>query len=521
MSRAGDDWSAKTAVSARRASSKSPTPRRDCPTDFTPHPKLKRLLERARAMVDRQAAIDWGCGEMLALGTLLLEGDARPLHRPGRRARHVQPSPRRPARLQRRQALRPARNIWPTTRAAFTIVNTMLSELAVLGFEYGFTLGRPARPGDLGSAVRRLRQRRAADHRPVHRRRRIEVAADERAGACFLPHGYEGQGPEHSNAYLERFLQLCAENNMQVCIPTHAGAIFPPAAAADAPQLPQAAGRDDAQEPAALRAIGLAASRSSRDGTFQLVIDDPAVAEPRQRAPRAACARARCTTRSGRAREKPTPRTSRSCASSSSIRSREKEIEASHRRRTRQAQGDRLGAGRAAEPAARGASWSRGCASCCPGMLLAYVGRDEAASPATGSFKMHQIEEAGTDRQAHACADRRTSKARGAREAPRRRLATRFRPQAFSSAPFDRPDNGSRHSQRASSRVGRIGHRSRACSGSRRRAIMSPSMSRFASWSRTRRPSICRRPIGGMLHHVQARRGETAQVGEMIARIDR
>ena len=134
-------------------------------------------------------------------------------------------------------------------QAPFVVIDSILSEEAVLGFEYGYER-RAEHAHHLGGAVRRLRQRRAGGDRPVHRLGRVKWG---RANGLtlMLPHGYEGQGPEHSSARVERFMQLAADNNMQIVQPTSASQIFHLLRRQMVRQFPQAAGHLHAEEPAA------------------------------------------------------------------------------------------------------------------------------------------------------------------------------------------------------------------------------------------------------------------------------
>ncbi len=185
------------------------------PENFDLNPKIARQLEAKRAMIETGEGIDWSTGEALAFGGLLIEGS---------RVRLSGEDSQRGTFSQRHAVLTdqtnqneyvPLNNIQPD-QAKIEIYNSLLSEQGVLGFEYGYTLADPkvlvlweAQFGDFANGAQVIIDQFLASG---------ETKWLRMSGlTLLLPHGYEGQGPEHSSARLERYLQLCAERNMTVC----------------------------------------------------------------------------------------------------------------------------------------------------------------------------------------------------------------------------------------------------------------------------------------------------------------
>ena len=217
------DWAAKTLV-PRETLMKIAEGTANLPDGFTPHMKLGRLMSQRLESVRSGEGIDWGCGEMLALGSLLLEGT--PVRCTGQDTQRGTFSHRHAVLNDYKtgQQYVPLNHL-SATQAKITILNSMLSELAVLGFEYGFSSGDPrnlviweAQFGDFVNGAQPIIDQFIAAAESKWRLMNGLV--------MLLPHGFEGQGPEHSNAYLERFLSLCAEDNLQVCVPTRPAQLF-------------------------------------------------------------------------------------------------------------------------------------------------------------------------------------------------------------------------------------------------------------------------------------------------------
>ena len=239
------------------------------------HPKLASS-SRPATRCSQDGEVDWALAEALAFGSLLLEGTVDPPRRPGLAPRHVLASATpcssttRPAPSTRR-----SRTSAPT-RAKFWIYDSLLSEYAALGFEYGYSVVNKDALVVLGGAVRRLRQRRPDHHRPVPRGRRGQVGPDLRARAAAAAR-LRGPGPRAlARPASSASSRSCAEDNIQVCNATTVGAVLPPAAPADAPRRAQAADRVHAEVAAAGQAVALADRRARPQGSFQEVLDDPA-----------------------------------------------------------------------------------------------------------------------------------------------------------------------------------------------------------------------------------------------------
>jgi len=194
------------------------------PTNVTLHRQVARIVQDREKMTTGQLPLDWGCAETLAYATLLTEGyEVRLSGQDSGRGtffhRHAVWHDQ-----QSGSAYVPLKNLSPT-QPRFTVIDSLLSEVAVMGFEYGFSTTEPncltiweGQFGDFANGAQVIIDQFISSG---------EAKWGRMCGlTLFLPHGYEGQGPEHSSARLERFLQLSAENNMQVCVPSTPAQMF-------------------------------------------------------------------------------------------------------------------------------------------------------------------------------------------------------------------------------------------------------------------------------------------------------
>ena len=188
------------------------------PEGFNVHKTIARFLENRRTTIKVGEGIDWSTAEALAFGTLL--DDGFPVRLSGQDSERGTFSQRHSVLIDQETEARyvPLNHI-RDGQARYEVINSMLSEEAVLGFEYGYSLAEPnalvlweAQFGDFANGAQVVFDQFISGGEKKWLRMSGLV--------CLLPHGYEGQGPEHSSARLERYLQLCAEDNMQVVVCT-------------------------------------------------------------------------------------------------------------------------------------------------------------------------------------------------------------------------------------------------------------------------------------------------------------
>ncbi len=219
----GNEWGAITGV-AKETLKEITAKLTAVPQGFTIHKTVARMMDNRLKQVTEEKGLDWGCGEMLAFGSLVNEGhwvrlagqDVSRGTFSHRNAVWFDNNTGRPY-VPLAEAIQ--------DKGRFLVVNSMLSELAVVGFEYGFASADPqalvmweAQFGDFVNMCQPIIDQ-------------FISSSESKWGkynglVMMLPHGYEGAGPEHSHARLERFLQLCAEDNMQVCNPSTPAQLF-------------------------------------------------------------------------------------------------------------------------------------------------------------------------------------------------------------------------------------------------------------------------------------------------------
>jgi 2-oxoglutarate dehydrogenase E1 component len=247
------------------------------PSDFNPHPRLAKQLERRREALLSEQGVDWGHAEALAFASLVSEGTSVRLtgqdsERGTFSQRHAVLSDVNDGRK-----YAPLANI-PGARGAFEVYNSPLTESAILGFEYGYSTAAAdalvlweAQFGDFVNVAQPI-----IDQFIVADRAKW---GQDSGVVLLLPHGYEGQGPEHSSARLERFLQSCAEGSMRVAYPTTPAQYF---------HILRRQARLDPRRPLVLMTpkslLRLPAASSTiaelSEGRFNPVLDDTAVKDP-------------------------------------------------------------------------------------------------------------------------------------------------------------------------------------------------------------------------------------------------
>ena len=247
----------------------------ELPEGFTPHPKLWRQLGRRATDFGPNRAIDWGHAETLAYGSLLMEGI--PVRLTGQDAQRGTFSHRH-AMLHDSETGAEFAPLDTLSDARFEVHNSPLTETAVIGFEYGYSVSAEddavlweAQFGDFVNVAQvMIDQFLSSGHTKWGQYSRLTL---------LLPHGYEGQGPEHSSARLERFLQLCAEGNMRVTYPTTPAQYFHMLRrqAIRRPERPMIV-----MTPKSLLRLPQATSTIGEltEGGFRHVLEDPTVEDP-------------------------------------------------------------------------------------------------------------------------------------------------------------------------------------------------------------------------------------------------
>ncbi|MBL9200551.1 MAG: 2-oxoglutarate dehydrogenase E1 component [Opitutaceae bacterium] len=372
------------------------------PAHFKPNPKIRRFLD-ARASAHREdGPVDWGFAEALAFGSLALEGT--PIRLSGQDCERGTFSHRHAVLhdMETDELYAPLKNLDPQ-QARFCVYNSLLSEAAVLGFDYGYSLDYPdllciweAQFGDFANGAQVvIDQFLAAGESKWGRTSGIVL---------LLPHGYEGQGPEHSSARLERFLQLCAEDNIQVANITTPANFFH--------ALRRQVKRDVKKplivmSPKSLLRHPAAVSRLAdfTGGAFTEIIDDPQFPAGTTRAPFGpdTTAPSRVILCSGKVYyDLADYRAKQKLADVALVRI--EQLYPLHRRRLAEL-AKKYSAGRlvwAQEESENNGAWTWIAPQLEEifGRKPAYAGRDASASPAVGSLALHKLELAALLKQA-------------------------------------------------------------------------------------------------------------------------